>query len=491
MREKIKTGLFWVFFAQAWGQILQTATALILAAILLPVDFGIFALAGIIIGWLGLLKSLGFDSALVYERGDNKEMVNAAFWILQISGFGLWLVAILLAGPAAVFFAEPRIKYIIMIVGVSFPLTSLRLVHGALLQKELEIKKNSWPAVISGLVGAVATIISAIAGLRYWSLVIGGLLGGIVTVITYWCLCSFRPHWPVKWKEAGRLWHFGSIAAVNNILIFMNQIIDNAFVGKLLGSTQLGFYDFAYRMGNAPCTRITMPIYQVVYPAFIKAKEESPDKLKHIYLNTIRYLSYLVLPLAAVIIAVGPFFFNLLYGNKWNPSMQTMRVLVIYGLIAALAGPVGTLFYALGRPQNLLYIDAAKMITVVSLAYFAVKQGGILGVAILFTSASLLYSLIAVLWGNRLIKISNASYLNVLQKQLISSGVVGIIVWVWLRADGGAVGWWGWLKLFLALLFFMVSYGGLLLLLDRNVRKIWGKLKKGINTKALMDIING
>ena len=491
MREKIKAGLFWVFFAQAWGQILQTATALILAAILLPVDFGVFALAGIIISWIGLFKSLGFDAALVYERGDNKEVVNTAFWILQISGFGLWLVAIILAGPAAVFFAEPRIKYIIMVVGVSFPLTSLRLVHGALLQKELEIKKNNWPAIISGLVGAIATIGSAFAGLRYWSLVIGGLLGGIASVIAYWRVCSFRPHWPVKWKEAGRLWHFGSIAAVNNILIFMNQIIDNAFVGKLLGSGQLGFYDFAYRMGNAPCTRVTMPIYQIVYPAFIKATEQGSEKLRTIYLNTIRYLSYLVLPLAAVIVVIGPFFFNLLYGSKWDPSMQTMRVLVIYGLIAALAGPVGTLFYALGRPQNLLYIDASKMITVVSLAYFAAKWGGILCIAILFTSASLLFSMIAVLWGNRLIKISNASYLNVFHKPFISSSVVGATVWVWLRSNGGATGWWGWFKLIFALLFFIFSYVGLLLLLDSDARQIWGKLKKGFNKKMLAELING
>jgi PST family polysaccharide transporter len=87
-------------------------------------------------------------------------------------------------------------------------------------------------------------------------------------------------------------------------------------------------------------------------------------------------------------------------GNKWMPIVPVMQILVFAGLIRALAGASGSIFYAVGKPKIDTLLQIVRLIVLVSLIYPFTKNFGLTGLsaAVLLSIliANVGYSLIAI-----------------------------------------------------------------------------------------------
>ena len=95
--------------AQAAKLLLQLAATVVLARMLSPADYGIFGMAAVVTGFLGLFHDLGLSVATVQREEIGHREVTALFWVNLAVGVGIAVLALALAPAVAWFFGEPRL----------------------------------------------------------------------------------------------------------------------------------------------------------------------------------------------------------------------------------------------------------------------------------------------------------------------------------------------------------------------------------------------
>jgi O-antigen/teichoic acid export membrane protein len=107
-------GTFWTIASYGVSQILRFGSNLVLTRLLLPEIFGLMSLAYVFITGLHLFSDLGIHTSLIQnKRGGDPEFLNTAWSLQIIRGMGLWICCVIVAVPAANFYNEPRLVWLL------------------------------------------------------------------------------------------------------------------------------------------------------------------------------------------------------------------------------------------------------------------------------------------------------------------------------------------------------------------------------------------
>ncbi|NCN65774.1 MAG: oligosaccharide flippase family protein, partial [Candidatus Altiarchaeum hamiconexum] len=176
---KVKTAknLGIVYGANLITIIFTTIATIILARLLIPEDFGLVALAGIITATIiAFVQDLGFNAALIQRQKDIEEATNIVFYTTIAINLFLFSVIFLIAPFAADFFHEERVTDIIRISAIGLIIGAFSAGHVGLMIKNLEYGKVMKINIIVSAISSLFSVILAFLGFSYWSLVYGSLL---------------------------------------------------------------------------------------------------------------------------------------------------------------------------------------------------------------------------------------------------------------------------------------------------------------------------
>src|ERR1700751_4441453 len=137
LRGRVARSLFWITWSRGVLQLLNFATTLLVARILMPADYGLMALAGFWTGMAGILADMGLGSAIIQFRNLDKREIDACFW-LTMTLATLCFVPLSLSAPGiARWFAAPRLAEVLPVLSLVLPLTACRVVSDSLLRQRL------------------------------------------------------------------------------------------------------------------------------------------------------------------------------------------------------------------------------------------------------------------------------------------------------------------------------------------------------------------
>lgn len=380
LRRVVRGGL-WVFLLQIVKQLFNIGKLIIIARILAPHDFGLMGIALLAMAMLETFSQTGFQAALIQKKEGIDAYLDSAWTILILRGLILFAILYFIAPYVAIFFKTPEAKSMIQIIGFAILLRAFTNIGTIYFQKELEFKKQ-FIYQFSGVLTDFMVTVSAVFILKsVWALVLGVLAGCFVNCIVSYIIHPYKPRLTWDLSKAKELFGFGKWVLGSSILVFLITQGDDAFVGKFLGATMLGYYQMAYRISNMPATEIAHVISQVTFPAYAKLQNNIPS-LKEAYLKVLHITAFLSFPIAGLIFVLAPDFTKIFLGEKWLPMVPAMQVLVFAGLLRSMAATSGYIFYAVGKPR----IDTALQIIRLSVLGFLIypftNKWGILGVSI-------------------------------------------------------------------------------------------------------------
>ena len=203
LSEKMIKGSFWVFTLRIADRLFQLIKTIILARLLSPNDFGMFAIALLVLSIFGTFTQTGSQQALIQKKEEIKSYLNTAWTIGLIRGFLITVAVFFLAKPAALFFATPVAELILRIIGISIVLQSLNNIAVLYFHKELEFQKF-FKYQFLGTITDVAVSITAVFFLKsVWALVLGMLAGDLVRCIMSYIIKSYRPRLQFNKTQAG------------------------------------------------------------------------------------------------------------------------------------------------------------------------------------------------------------------------------------------------------------------------------------------------
>lgn len=428
LKERTIKSVGIVYAMVALTKLLNLVALVILARILIPMDFGLVGLSAVIIGIVALFKDFGLSAAYVNRSRDLDDAANVVFW--SNIGIRLFLYAIVffLAPFVAGFFGEPLVDPILKIAGISFVIESLGSAHGAILTKELRFGKIAVISIVTAVVITVSSITMALLGFSFWSLVYASLIGEPVGVLLYWKLSKWRPRLAFRRRVAKQMFVYGRDIVGINSLGFGVKNLDNFAVGKAIGAGALGAYTLSYRFGLFSSTNIVALLARVLFPAYSKIKDDLA-RIRRAYLRSLYPISMLSFPVALGLIVLAEEFVYFVLGPNWSAVILPMQVLSIYGLMYSLAGAGSNVFLAMGKTQIPLRITALEVLIMLAALYPATYYG-LVGVAVTVTAAIAIGSTISVVLVLRLLRVGKSEVYPMIQNPLVSSLLMLLVLLV-------------------------------------------------------------
>lgn len=377
---KTTSGIFWVTFSNILLKLINFIITVILARLLAPEQFGLVSLGLVVVNFFEIFRDMGIGTALIHKKEEADKAANAAFFLFPVIAAIFYVISYSIAPLAADFFKEPQLEPIIRALSLIFVIWSFGTLPRILLTKNLEFQKNVLPQIIPKIGYGLTAIYLAFSGYGVWSLVIGRLMLELLSVLTVWPVVSWRPSYTFDRKTAIELLNYGKQVVGGNILVFFISIIDVTFIGRLLGSDDLGYYTIAFGIATLLTSQVSGLVGTVMFPVYAQIKDEKAT-LKKAYLRTINYVSFISIPATVGIFAVSLDFVKVVYGAKWLPAVAALQVLCFYGLNRSLLGTTEQLYLAAGKPAIRTKLNLLQLVFMGALMYPLTMRYGIAGTA--------------------------------------------------------------------------------------------------------------
>ena len=133
LRGQVLNGLVWGAGARIAGLVIQMIGTVVLARLIAPGQFGLFAIAAVFYGFGGLAGNLGLGTAIIHRPKITQAHLSTAFWFNAVIGVGLTLLQIAIAPTLASWLHQPDVTPLIQLVAFAYTL-SLSVVPMAILE---------------------------------------------------------------------------------------------------------------------------------------------------------------------------------------------------------------------------------------------------------------------------------------------------------------------------------------------------------------------
>ena len=340
LSDKSLNALKWNYAGVAAKIVSQLVIGVVLARLLGPEAFGLFAATLLVTGLGGIVAEMGLGAALVQKKDISSEDIRVVFTRLMLAGT---IVAglIISASPwIADIFADPRLEPILLGGALFVLIQAAGTVSASLLKRDLRMKPVQIGQVISYLAGFLGVGLTlALTGFGALSLIAALVSQALI----FSMMMYFNVRHPVKPLLRSGNTHFTSFGARvtgTNLANWVIENIDNFMVGKLFGMKALGLYSVAYNLVRTATNHLMVTLQSVLFSASARAQGDD-DSLRRAYLATLGLVMLITLPVFAGIASVAITVIETLYGNKWIDATSLLVPLALaMPLHAAMTGSV-------------------------------------------------------------------------------------------------------------------------------------------------------
>ncbi|NII11155.1 oligosaccharide flippase family protein [Oleiagrimonas sp. C23AA] len=381
LRREVLHSLKWLAGARLAGQAIAWTITLVVIRILKPSDYGLMAIAEVLIGFATLFQELGLFSAMVQKRDLNDRHVEQAFGLLILINSGIYLLVFAMAPLLAGFFGDQRLVDIVRVLGIQFPLASFGVVQDAMLSRSMRFKQKSLANLVIGLGNGLTTLGFALAGFGVWALVFGSLAGALVrpfalgVAARHWCRPRFSR------DGMSEMLRFGSFVTISKVLWYAYSRSDVFIIGKILGKELLGFYSIAMHLASLPMQKVSEMLDQVGFAAYASVQHDM-EAIRGHFLRVIRVLGFISFPVFWGISSVAPDLVAVVLGQRWERAVIPLQLLGLVGPIRMIGHGSGSVLTAIGKP-HIGTLSLLLAILIMPPAFFiGTYYGGLLGASL-------------------------------------------------------------------------------------------------------------
>ncbi len=350
----------------------------ILARLLVPEDFGIIAMAMIVVGFAEMFAYLGVDLALIQKKDPTRDFYDTAWTINILQGAILTAILFLLAPFIGGFFDEPRVVLVIQFLAFRAVAIGMENIGTVAFRKELDFAKEFRFGVCKKILSFTLTVSLAFWLENYWAIVIGLLGGAIMDVLLSYFLHPFRPK--LSLSKFTELWAFSVWILIRHVVHFALDRIDEFIVGKMFGTRAMGGYYISAYVGTMPANEVVMPLARGLYPSYVKMIDD-PPRLVESYLKVLGMVSVLCMSICFGMVAVSHDLIHVFLGERWLYIQPVFDFLVMYAGVFSITSGIGTVMMAMDRFRPFVLLTVLHLAVLVTFILIGSHYWGVKGVA--------------------------------------------------------------------------------------------------------------
>ena len=335
--------------AMRWSmKVLGLLSTVALARILSPGDYGVVAMAMLVVGLAEVLIDFGASTALLREPEPDRAFIDSAWTLGALQGLTVAAMLALAAPLAGRYFQEPRVVPVILMIAPFIAFSSFGNIGIILARKHLDFALEFRFTLIAKLIGVAATLTAALMLRDFRALVIGMVSGYLVSApLSYW-MHPYRPRWCTA--RLGAMWNFSKWLLIGGIGQFAVRKADEIAAGRLGGAGQFGAYTVGADIGQLVTAEISPPIIRTLLPT-LSALHGDLLRMQQAALKTLAAVTTIALPMGVGMALVAPAATLVLLGPQWQAAVPFVAIFAMVGAVRALGGPSYALLLVLGHSK--------------------------------------------------------------------------------------------------------------------------------------------
>ena len=321
-----RKSLFFSFLDRYASLALTVASSMVIARLLTPGEIGVFSVTMVLLMFVSTVRDMGAGQYLVQEKNLTTERIRSV-WAVQLAlGFGLAGVVLLASYPVALFYKEPRMRDIMLVVALNYAINPFGSLTYSWLMREMRFESVALMRFSAGLSGALVSTWLAWKNYGPISLAFGSLASTVANALIAIC---FRPKffpWFPGLGEIKRVLVFGSQLTGSSIVTTMSNSAPELLLGKLQNLTSVGLYSRSSGLVQMFHRLFVDAVWAVCLPWFARQSREQGGFVDP-FLKATSYVTAFGWSFCLAVICLAHPIVRILYGSQWDQSVDLARLL--------------------------------------------------------------------------------------------------------------------------------------------------------------------
>lgn len=374
LKQKAFKSAVWTFVRIGTDQLFNFLLFAILARLLGPSAFGLFALAFVFTELGKTIISAGLVDAIVREPEITPELIDTVFWANFAVSVAVGAISIALAGPAARLLDEPQLEPLIQVLALLPLIVAAGSTHMALRLREFGHRTIAVRALFSGIVGGGAAIMAALGGWGVWAFVVQRFIVEIITALLAWRAYPWLPGRHFSIRRLRSIFSFSANMLLTQIMFLLLVRVQDLIIGYRSGAAAVGVYRTAWKTVEVIAQATIVPFSFISLPTLARLQHDS-RAYEAAYRRLVLAGSLISFPAIVGFGVLSGDLIPLLYGPQWGESVPVAQVL------AAMAAPFVLGYFATptlaagGHSGTVFKNSALQLLLTVALSWFAAPYG--------------------------------------------------------------------------------------------------------------------
>lgn len=373
-RHKILSGVLWSGMDRFGTYAINFTLLIILARLLSPTDYGELALTLITVNLCNVFIDAGLGMAIIQKKEIDEYDCNSLFYFNLTMGLVTYAIMFMVAPYVAQYYKNPNLTSYIRVLAIMLPVTSIFCIQRNLLVKRMLFRYNFFINLGSMLISGITGVIMAFLGYGTWALIIQYLLRQICNCFFYCFFIKWFPQLLFSWQRLMVLFQFSWKILCCGILATIYGNIYGLIFGKIYDFSTLSFYEKGRHLPEIGTNVISSTLHDVLFSAMSSIQDNS-NHLRVLMQKAVKNTMFFVFPLLAALLTLSYPLFDVLYGEKWLPTVPYVRIFCIAFIFFPLTNFNTQVIQAKGKFGTILIQEIIDKIVILLSIVIAFKHG--------------------------------------------------------------------------------------------------------------------
>lgn len=381
-----RNSLFFSFLDRYASLVVTIVSSMVIARLLTPAEIGVFSVTAVLLSFVSTIGGMGVGQYLVQEKELTIDRIRAV-WALQLGlGVAMACVVLLASYPVTLFYEEPRMLNIMLVVSLNYAINPFGSLTYAWLVREMRFDSIAVMRFGSVLGGALVATWLAWKNFGPISLAFGSLTSTVVNALI---AVYFRPKffpWLPGLAEVRRVFSFGSKLTASSFVRDFGTNAPELLLGKLQGMAATGMYSRSNGLVQMFNRLFMEAVSAVCLPWFAKQSRDHGSFVNP-FLKASAYITALGWSFCFAIIFLAQPVVRALYGTQWDQAVDLTRLLAVAMMFSVPTALCGTALLSSGAVNVIARVSVMSTVQVVMFVALGASQGLLaLGVAMIATA---------------------------------------------------------------------------------------------------------
>lgn len=398
IKKKSLTSFVWRMGEGIIAEGMTFIVGMVLARLLMPEEFGLVALTGLVLAVVNVFADCGLGQALIQKKTIDDLDTNTVFFSGLALSTMLYVCVFFLSPLFAKIFHQPSISSLIRVSALMLFFSSYNSVQTAEISRALDFKKFFYVGIISSFVSGAVGVCMALSGMGVWALIAQRMSYTLTKTITLNRIVKWIPRFQFSIKRFCSLFSYGINLMASGVIGMIFNQMKGFLIGIKYEPSDLSYYNRGESLPSILCNNINGTVNQIMLPTLSKL-QENPDAMKAGLRRSISLSSFLLFPMMFGLVATSENIITILFSDKWLCSVPFLRIISIGYCFQILSSANLMAVNAIGRSDISLKLEFVKKPIFLVLLLIGMHIGPL---AIAFSvTVNSIFAMIINAWPNR------------------------------------------------------------------------------------------